>query len=72
MERKFIAAAVSPTIVARGNGWGSNISLDIFTDSGVDDGAAYPAQHVSVYGKEAIEKLRVFCDETIKLMEQSK
>ena len=39
--------------------------LNILTSSGVDDGAFYPAQHISVFGEDAVKNLRDFCNELL-------
>lgn len=73
MTRKQIAEPIGVAIVAKGDAWnGAACSVRLFSESGCDEGAYYPAQDVHVYGVEQVKTLRDFCDKVLKLVEETK
>lgn len=60
-------------VVVKGDAWhGVGCSVRLFSESGTDEGAFFPAQDVQVYGKEQVQALRDLCDETLKMLEETK
>ena len=70
---KQIAKPIGVCIVAKAYcANGSQASIRLFSESGCDEGAYFPAQDIHVYGIEQIKSLKEFCEETIKLFEETK
>lgn len=64
-----IAKVISRNVIARGDKQpytGSIPILNIFQESGTDDGAFFPAVDITIHGKDSIENLKALCEELLK------
>jgi hypothetical protein len=66
-----IASWIGVGVTAKGESAANNrAQIHLYTDSGVDDGAYYPSQHIHVYGQLQVLALRDFCDKVLENLEQ--
>jgi len=65
MKDISIAEPISSSVVIRGSTRSGTPQVRLFFESGVDEGAYYPAQDVSVYGLKAVTELRDFCNKIL-------
>jgi hypothetical protein len=72
-ERKMICKPIGVAVIGKGDAWSTeSCAIRVVSESGVDEGAFYPAQDVHIYGKLQVQALRDLCNETLKLMEDFK
>lgn len=67
-----ITAPIGVIVVAKANININNSNLRLFSESGCDEGAYYPAQDIYIYGDKQIEALRDFCVQILKEREAYK
>lgn len=61
---------IGNSTVAKSHATSYQCSIELLSESGIDDNAYYPPQHISIYGEKALADLRDFCDSTIKEMKE--
>ena len=67
-----IAKPLGVQAVVKGEASQNNSHLRIFSESGCDEGAYYPAQDIQIYGDKQLEDLRDFIAEILKEREEFK
>lgn len=65
MKDIIIAAPIGVCCLVKGTTRNGTATLRLLSESGVDDGAYYPAQDVQVYGTEQVTTLRNFCNQLL-------
>lgn len=68
----IMVAEITGAIVASSNTTAYRAEINILSESGCDEGAYYPAQHISIYGDNGVTKLRDFCNAILEEFEKRK
>jgi hypothetical protein len=63
---KTIGVAITVKGITNEYGTEGNAAIRIFSESGCDEGAYYPAQDIQVYGTKQVTALRDFCNEVLE------
>lgn len=69
-EAIVLAAPIGVCIVVKGVVRTHSVEIRLYSESGVDEGAYYPAQDINIYGENQVTSLRDFCDSIINKMKE--